>query len=70
MREPYELLDTGTFYVSGDNEEGPYKAAKSVLKAARKVDPSPTSISLNVQYIPAGADGEPAYWSATITTSI
>lgn len=62
--KPYSLLDVDAKYVSGPIEDGPYRAARRVLKALEQDDPKGgTEIIVIVSYVPA-SDVED-YWSAT-----
>ena len=66
--QPYELVDARSTYVSG---EDPYRTAVALLAEASQLDATvagvPTTINLTVQWVPAGADGEPSYFAGNLT---
>ena len=56
-----------TVYVSAPEA---YIGAAAVIDKLLQIDPSPTHLVVDAQYIPAGADGEPSYYAASGTASI
>jgi len=60
-------ITSQTVYVSADS---PYIGAAAVLDKLLTLDPSPTSLTVSVQYIPPGDDGEASYFAASATGSI
>ena len=65
--DPYVLPESKTVYVSGKEQ---YVVAEAVLRKLERIFPSPTALTLTVTYIPAGIDGEPAYYSGTATADV
>jgi hypothetical protein len=62
----YEITGR-TAYVSAPD---PYVGLVAVMEKLIDADPSPTTLVITSQYVPAGADGEGSYFATNGTASI